>query len=172
MDNAQGLVGKAIHEIEQIYHQLLPTGYTNVRLPGMGSDTSIAPRDALLPDCRERRVGIWRSPIVVQWSMKSQYVGQGINEMNQMTKVAVECNDEGMKTCKHNYTRTILSDIASVYSFLPLQHTNSGSSLRFFIRSYGVLVQVREKGGVDVLSPHRGEVMKKTGEDDTPKPWP
>ncbi len=101
---------------------------------------------------------------MVQWSMKSPYVGQGISGMNQPTKTAVECNDEGTKTRKH-YTRTILSDVASVYSFLPLQHTDDGSSLRISIRSCGVLVPVREKGGVDVLSP-------RLGEDDTPKPWP
>ncbi len=108
---------------------------------------------------------------LVQWSMKLPYVGQGISGINQTTKAAVECNDEGTKTRKH-YTRTISSDVASVYSFLPLQHTNDGSSLRFSIRSCGVLVPVREKGGADVLSPRRGEVVKKTGEDDTPKPWP
>ncbi len=91
MDNAQGLAGEAIHEIERIYRRLLLTRYTNVKLPGTDSDTDIAPRDALLPDRRERRVGIWRSPIMVQWSMKSPYVGQGINGIDQTTKAAVEC---------------------------------------------------------------------------------
>ncbi len=165
--DGQGLVGEAIHEIERIYRRLLLTRYTNGGLPGTDSDTSITPRDALLPDHRERRVGIWGSPIMFQWSMKSLCVGQGINGTNQTTKAAVECNDEGTKTRKH-YTRTILSDVASVYSFLPLQHTNDGSSLRFSIQSCGVLVPVREKGGVDILSSRRGEVVEKTREDDTP----
>ncbi len=77
-----------------------------------------------------------------------------------------------MKTRKH-YNRTILSDPTRRHRlFLPssLQHAHDGSSLQFSRIPRCIGVSPRYLGGKEGSS-RRGEVVKKTGEDDTSKPW-